>query len=138
VSAHTPKDRGTQRDFLVTRGIFRWHGPLDWRGSAGYRRVGPDRFAKVYLEPRGQVDHYPGIRVEIIEGAVGKVDSAYFSFDEYLERKPPRSPQHESAGLEVISYVAWDWHVREPKTTATIVEAIEAYVRMWTLPDGET
>lgn len=112
-----------------------WNMEFSWYDLAGFHQMKNGNIAKIELHEYGTMGTYPGFRVQIISKKSGIVDSKFFEFDDYLDRKEnrvddqddyPNSPRNGC--FMVISHCGWKWYIAEPKTTRPFCEAIESYI----------
>lgn len=111
-----------------------WTRDIVWSGRTGMTRIDEDRLAKIEMATHGTHDHYPGVRVTILNKREGAVDQTFFSFNEHLDTSPEgrtdgRTLKH--VHFEVIGHCGWEFHIAKPKTTRPFCAAVERHIEMF-------
>jgi len=109
---------------------FKWEIDIAWFDLTGYTPVDGDRRAKITLSIFSDSgiptsEHYRGFKVEIVNKNEGVIDSKFFNWSDYLVGGLGEDK------FDVISYVAWDWHLATPKDARPISAAIEKYIEIF-------
>jgi len=112
---------------------FKWEIDIAWFDLTGYAPIDNERRAKITLSIRGPGRiptqcHYVGFSVKILNKNDGVIDSKFFRWSDYLVIPSEKMPLN---GIQVISYVKWDWHQEAPEDTRPISAAIEKYIEIF-------
>lgn len=111
-----------------------WEEDITWLDLTGIIVMDEDRRAKVELSTRGVCGEYPGFLVTVLSKRTGTIDSKFFRFDDYLDRKADRAdgrkdyPLGKNTCFHVVSHCGWDWYIAKPRDARPFTEAVESYV----------
>jgi len=93
-----------------------------------------DHVAEISIMTGGTHGHFPKLHVEIQSKERGPIACCSFVFEDYLMRDPAHRPNESS----VKNMYVWqgmdgtyDWYICRPVSTKPIVDAIFAYIKMY-------
>ena len=115
-----------------------WKITIDWFDRLGVHDLGNGLVARIELIADSCADHYAGFHLSIISKTYGPIDSHYFDFGDYLDKKNcDKIPS--GAVYEGNLYIdrEFEWYIFTPRDTRPYCAAIERYIDYYRTSKGK-